>query len=108
MSDGSVPYKLDMHWLVPDLTLEVQLRRERDRRAAAHKSLDELAVIADKLIVDWYQHTTLIDNLLGRVRVLEVELALAQKPETNATSLAPKDYHYKWAAELLDDLRTKL
>lgn len=97
----------DMHWLVPQLDLHTQLRQEQDRRAAAKLSRDELSIRIDKLITDWYTHTKLIDNLLGRVRCLEVELALAQSPPTTANNTAPKDYHYEWAAELLNDLQNK-
>ena len=95
-NDASEP----MHWLVPQLDLQTQLRQEVDRRAAAHLSRDELAVLADKLIVDWYHHIELIDNLLGRVRRMEVDLALRDakpsKPE-------PADEHYQWAKQLFPE-----
>jgi hypothetical protein len=64
------------HWLVPQLDLQTQLRLEVDRRTAAKLSRDELSVLVDKLIVDWYHRSALVDNLLGRIRSMEVELAL--------------------------------
>lgn len=88
----------DISWLTPQLDLHTQLRQEQDRRAAARLSRDELAILIDKLILDWYTHSNLIDNLLGRVRCLEVELALSSAPPA---STEPSDEHYRWAAELL-------
>ena len=86
-----------MHWLVPQLDLQTQLRQEVDRRTAAHLSRDELAALTDKLIVDWYHQNKLIDNLLGRVRRMEVDLALRDaKPSTPE----PADEHYEWARQL--------
>jgi len=95
--DTSVP---SAHWLIPQLDLQTQLRQEVDRRTAAHMSRDELAVLADKLIVDWYYRNQLVDNLLARVRHMEVELALSTaKPSTRTPSAA----HYEWAKELLEE-----
>lgn len=88
----------DISWLTPQLDLHTQLRQEQDRRAAARLSRDELAILIDKLILDWYTHSNLIDNLLGRVRCLEVELALSSAPPA---STEPSEEHYRWAAELL-------
>ena len=99
---SSWPEIPDMHWLTPNLDLHTQLRQEQDRRAAAHLSRDDLAVMTDKLIVDWYLHDNLINNLLRRVRCLEVELALSSAP---ASSTDPTAEHYRWAAELSNALR---
>ena len=93
----------DMNWLTPQLDLHTQLRQEQDRRAAARLSRDEIAILADKLIIDWYTHSKLIDNLLGRVRCLEVELALSSAPASPSTE--PSAEHYRWAAELSGALR---
>ena len=65
------------HWLVPELSLQMQLRQEVDRRTATSLSRDEQAILLDKLIVAWYHHTVLVDNLLGRIRSMEVQLALS-------------------------------
>lgn len=64
-------------WFIPEPSLTAQLERELDRRKAANLSRDELNILADKLIVDWYQHEATVNLLLGRVRQLEVELVLA-------------------------------
>jgi hypothetical protein len=64
-------------WFIPEPSLTAQLEREMDRRKAAQLGRDELNELADKLIVDWYQHEATVNLLLGRVRHLEVELVLA-------------------------------
>ena len=96
--DAALP---SIHGLVPQLGLQTQLRLELDRRAAAKRSRDELSVLVDKLLVDWYHHSTLLDTLLRRVCSMEVELALL-KAEPGPT--APTEEHYEWAADLLRDL----
>lgn len=96
--DAALP---SMHWLVPQLDLQTQLRLELDRRTAAKLSRDELSVLVDKLIVDWYHRSALVDNLLGRIRSMEVELALLMVEPGPAD---PTEDHYEWAAELLRDL----
>jgi hypothetical protein len=96
--DAAVP---SMHWLVPQLDLQTQLRLELDRRTAAKLSRDELSVLVDKLIVDWYHRSALLDNLLGRIRSMEVEMALLMAKPSPA---APTEEHYEWAADLLRDL----
>jgi len=73
-------------WLTPQPEPHTQLRQEQDRRAAAKLSRDELSILADKLIVDWYTHSALIDSLLRRVRCLEVELALSKVQSTPTSS----------------------
>lgn len=89
------------HWLVPELDLQTQLRQELDRRTAARLSRDELSELVDKLIVDWYHHNKLIDNLLGRVRRMEVDLVLRDaKPSTTE----PADEYYEWVREMFPDI----
>lgn len=75
-------------WLTAQPEPHTQLRQEQDRRAAAKLSRDELSILADKLIVDWYTHSTLIDSLLRRVRCLEVEVALSMVQSTQPPSTA--------------------
>lgn len=85
-------------WFIPKLSVTTQLHQEIDRRAAARLSRDELASITDKLIQDWYHHTTLIDSLLGKVRSMEVKLALSSAPRLEG----PKEEHFTWAKQLLN------
>jgi hypothetical protein len=47
-----------------------------DRHKAKKLEREDIGELADKLIVDWYQHEATINLLLGRVRQLEVELVL--------------------------------
>ena len=69
-----------------------------DRRRAARSTRDELCVLADKLLLDWYRHEAVIAAAAKRIASLEVELMLAQskpaKPE-------PESHHIQWARELL-------
>ena len=71
---------------------------EADRRAAAQLSRDELNMLCDKLICDWYQQRELIDRLLGQVRRMQVEMALATAPPAKQE---PEPQHLEWARELL-------
>lgn len=71
---------------------------EADRRAAAKLSRNELNVLCDKLICDWYQQRELIDRALGKVRHLQVEMALAAAPPAKRE---PEAKHLEWARELL-------
>jgi len=89
-------------WLVPDLSLTKQLEQEVDRRKAAGLCRDDAAILVDKLIVDWYLHTALIDQLLGQVRRLEVDIALANPKRSREE---PSKEHYQWATELLSTLK---
>ena len=87
-----------MKSLVPVLSLPTQLEMECDRRAAARMNRDQLAVKIDELIQQWYHQHALIDQLLGEVRHLQVQVALGPpvplKPE-------PEQRHVDWARELL-------
>ena len=85
-------------WFIPTLSLQTELRMEGDRRAAAHLDHHSLSALADKLICDWYQQRELIDRLLGQVRHMQVELALAAAPPAKRE---PEDRHKQWARELL-------
>lgn len=85
-------------WFIPELSLATQCSQELDRRQAVKLTHHELQALADKLICDWYIQRNLIDRCLGRVRHLEVELALA-----NAAPFSrPAACHHAWARELLD------
>ena len=87
-------------WLIPDLSIAAELQQEVDRRKAAHLSRDALAALTDKLICDWYKQTDIINRLLGRVRCLEVELALSLAQPSDPE---PSAEHYLWAKELRND-----
>jgi len=88
---------MDPGWLIPTLSLQTQLSQERARRAIARMSRDQLAVKADELIQKWFLQQELINRLLGRVRELEVQVALK-----DAAPLGPpRAEHHQWAAELL-------
>lgn len=91
-----------MDWTMPALSLTRQLEQEVDRRKAAGLCRDDVAILADKLIVDWYRHTALIDQLFGRIRRLEVDIALATPRKSTEE---PSKEHYRWATELLSTLK---
>jgi len=84
-------------WLIPTLSLQTELNQERARRAAARMGRDQLAVRVDELITAWFLHRELINRLLGRVRQLEVQLALKDARPLGQ----PTDEHHQWATELL-------
>jgi hypothetical protein len=87
--------------MVPTLSLETQLSRALDRRAAAHLCRDDLSIVVDDLIMRAYGQRALIDSLLGRVRQLEVELVLARDAKP---AQPPSDEHQQWAREVLQGL----
>lgn len=89
-----------MAWLIPTISLQTELQREQDRRVAARSSRADLQILVDDLIVQWYQQQGIIDRALGRIRQLEVELALCDAPPSNAQ---PSALHLKMARELLDE-----
>lgn len=85
-------------WLIPKLSLQSELLQENDRRTAARLDKDALHALVDDLIVQWYQHQSIVDQALGRVRQLEVELALCDSmPWDDHVS----DEHMQMARELL-------
>ena len=85
-------------WLVPHLSLAMQLMQEMDRRKAAKLSHHELSILADTLICKWYHNQELINRLLRRVQQLEVKTALA---ECKPSKAEPSVEHYRWARDLL-------
>lgn len=84
-------------WFIPELSLASQCSQEIARRRAVKLTHQELQALADQLICDWYIQRNLIDRCLGRVRHLEVELALASAPPFSG----PEPCHFAWAQELL-------
>lgn len=88
---------VDPSWMIPTLSLETQLRQERERRAAVDLTREQLITVVDRLIQLTYQQQELINRALGRVRHLEVELTL----QTYNVPLAPpSDEHHRWAREI--------
>lgn len=86
-----------MDFLVPRLSLPTQLEMEMDRRAAARLSRDQIAIKMDELIQQWYYQHAVIDQMLGKIRQLQVELALKDAPLLGA----PTADHHQWARDLL-------
>lgn len=85
-------------WLNLELSLATQAAMEIDRRKAAQLGPHERAAMLDRLICDWYSQRSVIEQALGRVGHLEVELALQQAPPFNPE---PQPQHWRWARELL-------
>lgn len=87
-----------VHWLIPQLSLCMEAQQELDRRTAARMDRDQLHALADELIVSWYEHQSVLDQALGRIRQLEVEVALASAPPAADT---PSPEHYAMAREIM-------
>lgn len=85
-------------WLIPELSLQSEAHQEIDRRLAARLDKGSLHALADDLIIQWYQHRSIIDKALGRVRQLEVQLALAEAPPSDARV---SDAHLAMAREVM-------
>lgn len=88
-------------WLNPHLSLQTEIYRERDRRAAVNLSLQELQQLTDTLIVQWYQQRQMLDCCMRKVCSLEVELMLA---EAGPAQHGPSARHMEMAREVLADL----
>ena len=88
-----------MEDLIPTLSLSRECQREADRRAAVRLTHHELQMLADKLICNWYQDQDMIRRCFGKIGKLEVELALATRPES--INPKPEPRHFQWARELL-------
>lgn len=89
---------VETSWVNPDLSLPSQLEREMDRRRAARATRDELSILADKLLLDWYRHETVIAAAAKRIASLELQLMLAQSQPARPE---PAPRHLQWARELL-------
>jgi hypothetical protein len=68
------------------LSLSSSFEMERDRRAAAHMSRDQLAERCDELIQAWYQQQHLIIELQRKAANLLIELELKGAPRFGAVS----------------------
>ena len=89
---------VETSWVNPELSLAAQLHQEMDRRRAAHASRHELYELADKLLLDWYQHEAVISAAARHIASLEIKLALA---ESGPAKPEPEPHHMQWARELL-------
>ena len=72
---------------------------ERDRRAAARLSRDELAERMDEMIQSWYLQHQSINRMLGEIRQLQVKVTLAGPPVP--AKREPEEQHVQWARELM-------
>ena len=86
-------------FLCPTLSLPTQLEMEKDRRAAARMSRDQLAEKMDELIQTWYMQQQMINEMLGAIRQLQVQVALAGPPVP--AKRGPEQRHVEWARELM-------
>lgn len=74
-----------------------------DRRRAARATHEELNMLVDKLLLDWYRHEAVIAAAAKRIANLELQLMLTQTdmqlqvPGNNK----PEPRHLQWARELL-------
>jgi len=78
------------------LSLSSCFEMERDRRAAAHMSRDQLAERCDELIQAWHQQQHLIIELQRKAANLQVELALKGAPPLGE----PTGEHHRWARDM--------
>ena len=89
---------VELSWVNPALSLPSQLQQEMDRRRAARATRDELSVLTDKLLRDWYRHAAVIAAAAQRIASLELQLMLAQAEPSRPE---PEPRHLQWARELL-------
>lgn len=80
------------------LSLSSRFEMERDRRAAARMSRDQLAERCDELIQAWYQQQHLIIELQRKAANLQVELALKGGPPLSG----PKANHYAMTRDMAE------
>jgi hypothetical protein len=78
------------------LSLPRQLEMERQRRAAARMSRDQLVERCDELIQAWHQQQQMISELQKAAGNLQVELELKGAPRFGAVS----EEHLAMAREL--------
>jgi hypothetical protein len=89
-------------FLAPTLSLPTQLEMEKDRRAAARMSRDQLAERLAEMIQTWYLQHQMINEMLGAIRQLQVQVALAGDPKPPRNE--PEPQHYLWAAQVMAKL----
>jgi len=89
-------------FLAPTLSLPTQLEMEKDRRAAARMSRDQLAERLDEMIQTWYMQHQMINEMLGAIRQLQVQVALAGPPVP--AKRGPDPEHYVMARQVMAKL----
>lgn len=89
-------------FLAPTLSLPTQLEMEKDRRAAARMSRGQLAERMDEMIQTWYMQHQMINEMLGAIRQLQVQVALAGPPVP--TKRGPDPEHYVMARQVMAKL----
>ena len=62
-------------------------------------SRDQLAEKMDELIQTWYMQQQMINEMLGAIRQLQVQVALAGPPVP--AKRGPEQRHVEWARELM-------
>ena len=80
------------------LSLSRQLEMERERRAVARMSRDQLVERCDELIQAWHQQQQMISELQRVAGSLQVELALKGAPPLSG----PKADHYEMAYDMAE------
>jgi len=86
-------------FLAPTLSLPTQLEMELDKRTAARMSRDQLVAKTQELIESWYMQHQMINEMLGAIRQLQVQVALAGPPVP--AKRGPEERHVQWARELM-------
>ncbi len=86
-------------FLSPTLSLPTQLEMELDRRVAAKMSRAALLQKTHELIESWYMQHQMINEMLGAIRQLQVQVALAGPPRPARNE--PEPQHFEWARELM-------
>ncbi len=86
-------------FLAPTLSLPTQLEMELDKRATARMSRHDLVAKMQEMVESWYMQQQMINDMLGAIRQLQVQVALAGDPKPARNE--PEPQHYEWARELL-------
>jgi hypothetical protein len=91
-------------WYTPELSLATQCQQEIDRRRAVQLDQQDLQMLTDKLICDWYVQRELINRCLARIRSMEVQIALATAPPSKRE---PSQCHFQWARQIMNSISAK-
>lgn len=89
-------------FLSPTLSLPTQLQMEMDKRAAARMGRQELVGRMQEMVESWYMQQQMINEMLGAIRHLQVQVALAGDPKPPRNE--PEPQHYIWAAQVMAKL----
>jgi hypothetical protein len=89
-------------FLAPTLSLPTQLEMELDKRTAARMSRDQLVAKTQELIESWYMQHQMINEMLGAIRQLQVQVALAGPPVP--AKRGPDPEHYVMARQVMAKL----